>query len=272
MKKSTNQSDTNKNTKKSDSNQSSRSLAQSQSPIDETVTENSQKKAKMMKDTMKDHKDEDVGHPCQDCLIININPNLTMHVCSVINQYMYLCGHCGESTNVRLKSFETVSQKITQKSTLKSSQKSTPHKPPQNKPTAAGTPNTTTSKSRLRSKSSDMDTSSDQKEDAEEETSQAQDNNGKTCPECNGSWENPPESTSNHSNNQADKRARSDHDTTDDSTENPSTSFRRLRNSKTTPPENEIQQNKSSQNSPQTDNKSANTTPSSPNRKRTRVK
>jgi len=191
MKKSTNQSDTNKNTKKSDSNQSSRSLAQSQSPIDETVTENSQKKAKeTMKNTIKDDKDEDVGHPCQDCLIININPNLTMHVCSVINQYMYLCGHCGESTNVRLKSFETVSQKITQKSTLKSSQKSTPHKPPQNKPTAAaGTPNTTTSKSRLRSKSSDMDTSSDQKEDAEEETSQAQDNNGKTCPECNGSWE-----------------------------------------------------------------------------------
>ena len=226
MKKSTNQLDTNgKQSKPESDSKSSRSLAQSQNTIDESVPEKSQNTAK---DTMKNNEeDENNRHPCHDCILVNINPNLTMHVCSVINQYMYFCGHCGESVNVKLKSFKTLSQESAQhsshKSTKKSAQKST-HKSPQNTPAS-------TSKSRSRSKSSDMDTSSDQKE---EETEQAQDNSGKKCPKCNESWENPSESTSNNSNNQADKRARSDHDTTEDSTEDPSLSIRRLRNSKTT--------------------------------------
>ena len=231
MKKSTNQLDTNgkQRTPESDS-KSSRSLAQPQNTIDESVPEKSQNSAK---DTMKNNEeDENNRHPCHDCILVNINPNLTMHVCSVINQYMYFCGHCGESVNVKLKSFKTLSQESTQNSTQKSTQKSaqksaqkSTHKSPQNNPAS-------TSKSRSRSKSSDMDTSSDRKE--EEETEQAQDNKGKTCPKCDESWENPSESTSNNSNNQADKRARSDHDTTEDSTEDPSLSIRRLRNSKTT--------------------------------------
>merc|ERR1711970_779317 len=135
---------------------------------------------------------------CSDCLTINVYPSLTMQIDFTKNQYLYLCGHCGETIPVKLKQ----------------GKKNNNAKPPQK----ASKPDTTIKLQtplRLRSKSSDQD------------TNKASDNNITTpssspslssptkstnCPKCSENWKKP-----KNNKNQAEssnKRNRSDPETT----------------------------------------------------------